>query len=146
LLRLIAPLVAEFLKAFKVFDKEDSGYIAVGEIKYILTQLGERMDEGEVEEVLKMADVGPDGQVNYEVRRNMRGATALLRFGADVVPHRFARITGLHQVGACRLNRSPASRPPASSSFASSFAPAAPFFAFSHARTRTSSYPTHMAF
>ena len=48
---------AEFTKAFKVFDKEDSGYIAVGEIKYILTQLGERMEDGEVEELLKMANV-----------------------------------------------------------------------------------------
>lgn len=49
---------AEFVKAFKVFDKEDSGFIAVGEIKYILTQLGEKMEESEVEEVLKMAEVG----------------------------------------------------------------------------------------
>lgn len=63
----IVPHAGEFIKAFKVFDKEDSGYIAVGEIKYILTQLGERMDDGEVEELLKMANVGSDGQVNYEV-------------------------------------------------------------------------------
>lgn len=41
-----------------MFDKEDSGFIAVGEIKYILTQLGEKMEESEVEEVLKMAEVG----------------------------------------------------------------------------------------
>lgn len=51
--------VAEFTKAFKVFDKEDSGYIAVGEVKYILTQLGEKMEESEVEELLKMASVTP---------------------------------------------------------------------------------------
>ena len=52
-----SPSSAEFTKAFKVFDKEDSGFIAVGEIKYILTQLGERMEDGEVEELLKMANV-----------------------------------------------------------------------------------------
>ncbi|KAL7418061.1 EF-hand protein [Mrakia frigida] len=61
-----AGTLPEFTKAFKVFDKEDSGFIAVGEIKYILTQLGERMEDGEVEELLKMANVTADGQVNYE--------------------------------------------------------------------------------
>ncbi|CDZ96989.1 myosin regulatory light chain cdc4 [Phaffia rhodozyma] len=61
-----AGTLAEFTKAFKVFDKEDSGRIAVGEVKYILTQLGEKMEESEVEELLKMASVTPDGQVNYE--------------------------------------------------------------------------------
>lgn len=68
-----------------MFDKEDSGLIAVGEIKYILTQLGERMDDAEADEVLKMADVGSDGQVNYEVRlpsppRSLASSPCLLFF------------------------------------------------------------------
>lgn len=88
-----------------MFDKEDSGYIAVGEIKYILTQLGERMDEGEVEEVLKMADVGPDGQVNYEVRRKLRRLRLKMTALTPFYPNHPTCPTGLHQGGARRLKR-----------------------------------------
>ncbi len=41
-----------------------TGYIGVGQLKYILTNLGEKMTDEEVEELLKAVDTS-SGQVNY---------------------------------------------------------------------------------
>ncbi|KAF7795470.1 hypothetical protein EIP86_006631 [Pleurotus ostreatoroseus] len=56
----------EFIRGFQVFDKEGNGYIGAGELRYVLTQLGEKMTDDEVDELLKGVQVGPDGNVNYE--------------------------------------------------------------------------------
>lgn len=41
-----------------------TGFIGVGQLKYILTNLGEKMTEEEVDELLKAVDTS-SGQVNY---------------------------------------------------------------------------------
>ena len=75
----------EFIRGFQVFDKEGNGFIGAGELRYVLTQLGEKMSDEEVDELLKGAQIGPcvslpllqalrrmlssiysDGNVNYE--------------------------------------------------------------------------------
>lgn len=47
-----------------MFDKDMTGFIGVGQLKYILTNLGEKMTEEEVDELLKAVDTS-SGQVNY---------------------------------------------------------------------------------
>jgi Ca2+-binding EF-hand superfamily protein len=46
-------LLDEFVKGFQVFDKEGRGKIGAGELRYVLTQLGEKMTDEEVDELLK---------------------------------------------------------------------------------------------
>lgn len=46
-------LADEFVKGFQVFDKEGRGKIGAGELRYVLTQLGEKMTDEEVDELLK---------------------------------------------------------------------------------------------
>ncbi len=81
------PSSEEFIRGFQVFDKEGNGFIGAGELRYVLTQLGEKMSDEEVDELLKGAQIGPyvllhifisrlhthlissidsDGNVNYE--------------------------------------------------------------------------------
>lgn len=48
----------EFIRAFQIFDKEGNGFIGVGELRYVLTQLGEKMTDEEVDELLKGVPVG----------------------------------------------------------------------------------------
>ena len=36
-----------------MFDKDGSGYIGVGELRYVLTSLGEKLSDDEVDELLK---------------------------------------------------------------------------------------------
>ena len=47
-----------------MFDKDMTGFIGVGQLKYILTNLGEKMTDDEVDELLKAVDTS-SGQVNY---------------------------------------------------------------------------------
>ncbi|KAK1923007.1 hypothetical protein DB88DRAFT_511575 [Papiliotrema laurentii] len=54
----------EFIKGFQVFDKAGNGFIGAGELRYVLTQLGEKMTDDEVDELLKGFPV-QDGQINY---------------------------------------------------------------------------------
>lgn len=49
----------EFIRGFQVFDKEGNGYIGAGELRYVLTQLGEKMTDEEVDELLKGVQIGP---------------------------------------------------------------------------------------
>ncbi|KAG6837023.1 hypothetical protein H0H93_016230 [Arthromyces matolae] len=51
----------EFIRGFQVFDKEGNGFIGAGELRYVLTQLGEKMTNEEVDELLKGVQIGPDG-------------------------------------------------------------------------------------
>lgn len=51
----------EILEAFKVFDKDGSGKISVTELREVMTSLGEKLTEGEVEEMIKDADIDGDG-------------------------------------------------------------------------------------
>ncbi|KAG2191922.1 hypothetical protein INT46_011649 [Mucor plumbeus] len=60
----------EFIQGFQVFDKEGDGYISAGELRYVLTNLGEKLDENEVDELLKDVEVGKDGRINYVANEN----------------------------------------------------------------------------
>eukprot|EP01122_Echinamoeba_exundans_P007377 TRINITY_DN2258_c0_g1_i1.p1 TRINITY_DN2258_c0_g1~~TRINITY_DN2258_c0_g1_i1.p1 ORF type:complete len:157 (+),score=56.77 TRINITY_DN2258_c0_g1_i1:23-472(+) len=53
-------------EAFKVFDKEGTGYIQAAELRHVLTSIGEKLTEEEVDELLREADVGGDGRIKYE--------------------------------------------------------------------------------
>ena len=55
---LIHPSAEEFIRGFQVFDKEGNGFIGAGELRYVLTQLGEKMSDEEVDELLKGVQIG----------------------------------------------------------------------------------------
>jgi Ca2+-binding EF-hand superfamily protein len=46
-----------------------SGFIGVGQLRYILTNLGEKMSDDEVDELLKAVDTS-SGEINYTGRLN----------------------------------------------------------------------------
>ncbi|KAG5440391.1 hypothetical protein PCK2_000524 [Pneumocystis canis] len=56
---------ADFIRGFQVFDKDSTGLIGVGELRYtVLTNLGEKLSDDEVDELLKDVNT-KDGLVNY---------------------------------------------------------------------------------
>ena len=58
----------EIRKVFRVFDKDGNGFISAVELKYMLTNMGHKLSDEEVEELLAEADIDGDGQLNYEGR------------------------------------------------------------------------------
>ncbi|XP_074652026.1 myosin-2 essential light chain-like [Tubulanus polymorphus] len=57
--------ITDFIEGFRVFDKEQNGLISSAELRHLLTHLGERLKDEEVEQLLSgMED--PQGNVNYE--------------------------------------------------------------------------------
>lgn len=59
---------AEFCEAFKSFDREGQGFITAGEVTYMLTAMGERLTDTEVDAIMTFTDTQPDidGNLKYE--------------------------------------------------------------------------------
>jgi calmodulin len=57
----------EVIQAFSVFDKDGRGHVSASDLRHILTSMGDRLDEEQVEQMLKTAmGAGQgDGQLNY---------------------------------------------------------------------------------
>ncbi|CAG9314077.1 unnamed protein product [Blepharisma stoltei] len=56
--------IEDLIKEFKVFDKDNSGYISVQELDEILCSQGEPMSRDEVRELLKDFDQDKNGRVS----------------------------------------------------------------------------------
>lgn len=68
---------ADFMEAFKTFDREGQGYVTTAEIRHVLTSLGERLTDVEVTDILKFTGTEEDldGNIKYEefIKRVMAG-------------------------------------------------------------------------
>lgn len=49
-----------------IFHGFQTGYIQAAELRHVLTSIGEKLTEEEVDELLREADVGGDGKIKYE--------------------------------------------------------------------------------
>ena len=56
----------ELIEAFKVFDKNGNGQISAAELRHVMTNLGEKLTDEEVDEMIREADIDMDGEINYE--------------------------------------------------------------------------------
>ncbi|XP_030472915.1 calmodulin-like protein 11 [Syzygium oleosum] len=56
----------ELKEAFKVFDKDQNGYISESELRHVMINLGEKLTDEEVAQMIREADLDGDGQVNYD--------------------------------------------------------------------------------
>lgn len=59
---------ADFIEAFKCFDREGQGYISAAELRHVLSSLGERLSDEEVDEILKLTEMREDidGNLKYD--------------------------------------------------------------------------------
>jgi len=53
-------------KVFMLFDDEKTGFISIATLKKVVKELGENIDEAELNEMIQKADVDRDGLVNEE--------------------------------------------------------------------------------
>jgi len=55
----------EIREAFRVFDKNGDGYISAAELRHVMTNLGEKLTEDQVDEMIREADLDNDGQIDW---------------------------------------------------------------------------------
>ncbi|XP_019640276.1 PREDICTED: calmodulin-like [Branchiostoma belcheri] len=56
----------ELKNAFKTFDKDGDGYITPAELRVVMTNLGEKLTDDEVDEMIHDADQDGDGKIDYD--------------------------------------------------------------------------------
>ncbi|XP_062620975.1 calmodulin-A-like [Saccostrea cucullata] len=61
----------ELREAFQVFDKDGNGYISKEELHLVMNNLGEKLTDEEITDMIREADSDGDGQVNYREFVNM---------------------------------------------------------------------------
>lgn len=64
----------EIREAFKVFDKEGTGSISSAYLRHIMTTMGDRLSDDEVDEMIQEADMDGDGDIDYDGMRLTRVA------------------------------------------------------------------------
>ncbi|KAK2541158.1 hypothetical protein Q9233_000804 [Columba guinea] len=64
MLVLIAVLMS--VVSSKAKSADGNGYISAAELRHVMTNLGEKLTDEEVDEMIREADIDGDGQVNYE--------------------------------------------------------------------------------
>ena len=55
----------DIINAFEIFDRNHDGTISINEFKHILMDLGQKLSEKEVEEIIQDIDFNEDGKLNY---------------------------------------------------------------------------------
>ena len=64
--KMTATAVEEEIKeAFRVFDMDGNGLISASELRHVMTNLGERLTDKQVDDMIKEADIDGDGHINY---------------------------------------------------------------------------------
>ena len=53
-------------ETFRIFDKDDDGFISVDELRHIMQSLGEKLTDNELDDMIGEADSDKDGLINYQ--------------------------------------------------------------------------------
>ena len=56
----------EIRVAFRVLDRDGNGFITAAVLRHVMTNLGEKLTDEEVDEMIREADIDGDGKVNCE--------------------------------------------------------------------------------
>ena len=65
----LADIKAEeqkYREAFRICDCDDSGYITIDELKQIMTQVGENLDDSQLNALIQEVDINKDNRLDFE--------------------------------------------------------------------------------
>jgi calcium-binding protein CML len=58
----------ELKESFKYFDKDGNGYITPNELRSVMLNIGEKLTDIELEQMMKDVDCDKDGRINCDGR------------------------------------------------------------------------------
>lgn len=58
----------EISETFKVFDRNNDGFISAEELRQVMTSIGEELTDGEIDEMIREVDEDRDGQINCKTK------------------------------------------------------------------------------
>ena len=56
----------ELMEAFRLFDKDGNGFISADELKAVMQNLGEKLTDNDITDMIKDADLDGDNAINFE--------------------------------------------------------------------------------
>uniref|UniRef100_A0A336MPM2 CSON004879 protein n=1 Tax=Culicoides sonorensis TaxID=179676 RepID=A0A336MPM2_CULSO len=59
-------ITQDLVAAFRVFDRDNNGFITRDELKTAMEMIGENVTEQQLSDMLALADIDKDGKINYE--------------------------------------------------------------------------------
>lgn len=68
----------EIREAFKVFDRDNNGFISAAELRHVMTSIGEKLTDDEVDEMIREADQDGDGRIDCKFYTHSLAALLLL--------------------------------------------------------------------
>ncbi|KAK8945010.1 Pentatricopeptide repeat-containing protein [Platanthera zijinensis] len=131
----------ELKEAFRVFDKDQNGFISAAELRHVMTNLGEKLTDEEVDEMIREADVDGDGQINYDEFVKIMMANPHRR-RMPLPPMYFRRLFSSPSLLQTRLTFSSPASPPTPASLPKS-SPSTPLTSPSPTPTPSPSHPSY---
>lgn len=73
----------EIREAFKVFDRDNNGFISAAELRHVMTSIGEKLTDDEVDEMIHEADQNGDGRIDCKHLEDARTTTRRYTYSID---------------------------------------------------------------
>lgn len=86
----------EIREAFKVFDRDNNGFISAAELRHVMTSIGEKLTDDEVDEMIREADQDGDGRIDCEHSHYLLWRQILTGRRQRVCPADDAEVSGWH--------------------------------------------------
>lgn len=64
----LGAILIAYQEAFKVFDRDNNGFISAAELRHVMTSIGEKLTDDEVDEMIREADQDGDGRIDCKSR------------------------------------------------------------------------------